>query len=159
VPYLWNAIVFPDLTAAEAAALTGIAGSYSLYDAINDPRAIPISTDPTYSPQFLFHGAAAILNSAAAVQGVLDGRYLNFPYSLVDIITAIRFAYFALAAGDSSRLEAQLNEFAKMSDYCLEDHADCHCKHLPDGEVWDESECVGLPEPEDRPPPSPCGVE
>ena len=146
--YNYNQIIYPELTAAQSLALTGVPSSYTLFDAVNNPGAsymvVVMSMTFTYSG-FPLHASAQILNAGAAVSGALGtNQILAFPYSVAMIIEAIRYAYDQLQTAMSlDALNAQKTEFEAMSGYRLEDAPDCHCKLIPDPpNMWNEAACM-----------------
>jgi hypothetical protein len=148
--YNFNELVFPELTAAAAAARTGVPRAATLFDAMDSAGrtyAVAVgSVTVRYRRQFAFHGSAQILNAGAAVAGAIGtGQVLTFPHSVESIVVAIRYAYDQLqATGTTAAIDAQLAEFAQMSAYRLEDTAgatSCHCKLIDDTAPWVEAEC------------------
>ena len=74
-----------------------------------------------------------------------SGEYLNFPYTLAQVISAIRYGYDELAlTWTTTALDTQTAEFSKMSDYRLDDSNDddCHCRFLPVNTPWSETLCM-----------------
>lgn len=75
---------------------------------VGDKGAIPST--------FYLHGAGALLNAAAKDEASSrDGHYINFAYTLQEVVIAMRRALLAFHDGNDQHVRAQAVEFEKMS--------------------------------------------
>lgn len=76
-----------------------------------------LSTNDVPTPStFYRHGADALVNAAGLNQDASrDGRYMNFPYTLQEVVDAMRGALDAYHLHDTSIIEGQAKEFEYMS--------------------------------------------
>jgi hypothetical protein len=75
LPYVWNDLLFPELSAADAQALTGIGAGVTLHDLVDDSNN-----------QWTFHAAAAVL-TAGGLDGVgdpADGNFINSAFTVAE---------------------------------------------------------------------------
>ncbi|KAJ1627615.1 hypothetical protein T492DRAFT_1023519 [Pavlovales sp. CCMP2436] len=90
---------------------------------------------------------SAILSAAASNPAwSKNGLYMNFPYTVEQVILAMRKAYiYKFNAGSNAKLNALRTELDKFVNSRYYDHEGCHCKEIPVGVAWTESVANSAP--------------
>ncbi|KAJ1621566.1 hypothetical protein T492DRAFT_846954 [Pavlovales sp. CCMP2436] len=149
VAFVFNDLVLPDVSPGLRAGLTGV-------PEVKTIRAILQDVGSQSFP------AAIISAGASNPDWSKDGKYINFPYTVEQVVFPMRTAYLYKFnnAGSNAKLVALKTELDKFVASRYYDEQSCHCQSLPINQPWTESgaACTGGPDVGYNPADGECDV-